>query len=614
MNEENSIIIPDFEKEDYYNTTTPFEWLYQFKDDKFKMAQLLAKIKEKASGVGVKNFVMLYKTYCQTMNAKNNYIHIENSTNFTEQELELNAGDWICEDYGITTTDKYGFEVIACNHPIIPVQRLVNIDTGVEKLKLAYRKGVKWRTTIADKKTLASSTNIVALADVGIAVNSENAKWLIKYLADIENLNYDKIPELNSVSRCGWLEGYDFSPYVDNVVFDGELNFKSAFESIKEQGDYKEWLDLAREVKEDSTIARIMLASSFASVLVDICECLPFFVHLWGGTEAGKTVALMLATSVWANPEMGKFIRTFNSTNVALELSASFVNSLPLVIDELMIKQDKKSFDDIIYQLTEGVGKGRGQKSGGLQRLNTWKNAILTTGEKPISSTNSNGGAVNRIVEIDCKDTKIFKDPHKVVSVVKKNFGTAGKIFADYLKQSEIRAQIKAYQKEKYKEITEQGVTEKQALAGSLILTADYFMDMFLFQDNNTLKISDITQYLLTVDDISQNKKALDFLYDFVAINGSKFIDASFKDNNWINYTATNDVWGQIEQDYIYIIKSKFDQVMSENGFSGEAFLSWANEKGFLKHPNSRRTMSKRIVNRIVRCVAIKTLEVNGDS
>ena len=51
--------------------------------------------------------------------------------------------------------------------------------------------------------------------------------------------------------------------------------------------------------------------------------------------------------------------------------------------------------------LTEGIGKGRGAKTGGLQRIQTWKNCIMTTGEQPITTGASGGGAVNRISEID---------------------------------------------------------------------------------------------------------------------------------------------------------------------------------------------------------------------
>ena len=93
---------------------------------------------------------------------------------------------------------------------------------------------------------------------------------------------------------------------------------------------------------ERNPCARIMLAASFASALVEPCDCLPFFVHLWGGTESGKTVALMLAASVWASPLMGDYIRTFNSTAVAQELTAGFVNSLPLCYDELQIVKKSK--------------------------------------------------------------------------------------------------------------------------------------------------------------------------------------------------------------------------------------------------------------------------------
>ena len=70
----------------------------------------------------------------------------------------------------------------------------------------------------------------------------------------------------------------------------------------------------------------------------------------------------------------------------------------------------------------------------------------------------------------------------------------------------------------------------------------------------------------------------------------------------------SKDVWGQIEEDYIYIVKSKFDQILNDNGFSSEAFLSWAKHKGLLKSEEGRRTIRKRIVNINMRCVGIKNL------
>ena len=101
--------------------------------------------------------------------------------------------------------------------------------------------------------------------------------------------------------------------------------------------------EVTKTVRESASVpARIMLAAGFASVLVEPCGGLPFFVHLWGNTEGGKTVALMLAASIWANPRLGEYVHSFNGTEVTQELSASFVNSMPLILDELQILKEKK--------------------------------------------------------------------------------------------------------------------------------------------------------------------------------------------------------------------------------------------------------------------------------
>ena len=55
-----------------------------------------------------------------------------------------------------------------------------------------------------DKRTLASANSIIAMADMGVAVNSENSKALVRYISDVENINYSLIPERKSVGRLGY--------------------------------------------------------------------------------------------------------------------------------------------------------------------------------------------------------------------------------------------------------------------------------------------------------------------------------------------------------------------------------------------------------------------------
>lgn len=592
------VVLPTWQKEEYVSSQKPYEWLYQFKDNKFLLAQYREKVKMQAGAVGVKNFVALWNAYLQMVTSAQG-LQLDGATEFENQPLELYCGEYQADENGITLIDRYGFEIVVCNHPIMPIQRLTNIDTGEVKIEIAYKMGKAWRTMIIDKGTLASSQKILELARYGIAVDSESAKYLVKYFTEIEHLNYDKIPEISSVGRLGWIEEHGFSPYVGNLKFDGEISFKKMFESVQQKGSYEKWLEIVKKTRQKSVIARIMLASSFASVLVEPFDALPFFVHLWGGTEAGKTVGLMLSASVWANPAMGEYIHTFNATSVGQELSAGFVNSLPLLLDELQIIKEKKDFDNIIYMLSEGIGRSRGAKQGGLQRTNTWRNCIITTGEMPISNSTSGGGAVNRIVEIDCKDEKIFDEPVEVVSGLKCNYGFAGKMFIEKFEDNLDYA--KQIQKEFYKTLSSGESTEKQAMAGSIILTADKLIEEWLFDDGQVLTIDDIKQFLATKQQVSANERALEWIYDFVSVNANKFIQVESLEHQ-------GQIWGAIDDDYIYFNKSVLDSRMKDNGFNATAFLSWAKRCGHIECSEKRATKQKRIkgFSQPVWCVWLK--------
>lgn len=592
------IEIPDFTAEQYYNSSEPYAFLYNFREDKFLLKQLTQQMKARAGGVGVKCFVALFDAYCE-MQAKQQGIVYENSTQFDGQEVELFSGEYICNEFGVSVVDKYGYEQTICRHPIMPVQRLVNIDSGEERLKIAYKKGRAWRSLIAEKSALASSNSILQLAANGVLVNSENAKALSTYLFEIENLNYEEIPEQKSVSRLGWVGEHGFSPYVDELVFDGENNFKHIFNSVKSNGDRQKWIDAMKNLRKEKTAGRIVLAASFASVIIEISGILPFFLHLWGGTESGKSVALMIAASVWACPKMGEYITTFNSTSVGMEMTATFLNSLPMCVDELQIQSSMgvKDFDKIIYQLTEGVGRTRGAKTGGLQKINTWRNCIITNGEQPISNANSGGGAVNRIIEFEC-DQKVYSDLVGICAVIGQNYGFAGREFVEYLQTEGAFDRVNSLQKEYYRELLKSDSTDKQAASASAILAADHLVTELIFKDGNNLTVQDMAKIMTKKADVNVHTRAYDYILELVARNPNKFVA-----NEYGNYQG--EVWGKVEADNIYIIKSVFDREMSLQGFNSTAFLAWAKRSGYLIASKERRTITSRVAGTPTNCVCI---------
>ena len=88
-----------------------------------------------------------------------------NSTNFTGQPTELQCGPWRANDLGVTMQkfDGHGMPVCvsACTHPIMPVKIYKNIDTGKERVMLAYFKYGQWQSVTVNRKACADNKAIV---------------------------------------------------------------------------------------------------------------------------------------------------------------------------------------------------------------------------------------------------------------------------------------------------------------------------------------------------------------------------------------------------------------------------------------------------------------------
>jgi len=514
----------------------------------------------------------------------------ENMTAFSGQPLELKCGDYDCYDDGVTYINREGAPTVVCPHPITVSKRLVNIETGEVKVEVAYRRGKDWRKAVFDKATLSTARGITALSTCGISVTSESAKELVRYLAFIEDENYEDLPEVQTVSRLGWVDGYGFSPYVDGLLYDSAGIYGDAFSAVHQHGSYEKWLELAKAVRAGSSIpCRIILAASFASPLVAKTSALPFILHLWGSVSGiGKSVALILAASVWAYPEIGSYVKTTKSTSVACEQMAAFCGHLPLCMDELQLIQSKKEFDELIYTLCEGVSKNRGAKAGGLQQVQRWRNAILTTGEQPITTSNSKAGAVNRVIEVECSD-KLFPDPREAYQTLVQNYGHAGRMFVEKLSGNDELMEIMKDAQEAFYESLKGKATDKQILTASLILTADFMAELLLFDDGNCLTAEDILPYLTTQREADTNRRAYDWVCDWIASNPNRFAPDSLGQ-------YAGECWGKVEEDgtKAYIIKSVFDRVMTDAGFSPASFLSWAKKSGQIECSKSEKRLTVR--------------------
>lgn len=520
---------------------------------------------------------------------------LDNYTNFSGEYDNMYCGGWIANDTGIYAQTSGGIEEVACYHPILPVERLKNMETGEEQIRLAYKRNGRWNEIVVPKTMITSANKIVALSGRGIAVTSENAKLLVKYLADVENGNDDYIDVQYSTSKLGWI-GEEFIPYDTNIIFDGDTRFKQAFESVTQHGNFEFWLNHVKALRASGRIeVKFLLAASFASVLVNVLGGLPFFVDLWGETEGGKTVSLMVAASVWANPDESRYIGDFKTTDVALEAKADMLNHLPMFLDDTskVSARIRDNFEGIVYDLCSGKGKSRSNKDLGINRENRWRNVMICNGERPLSSYVSQGGAINRILEVECEE-KVYHDPQETASIVKRNYGFAGKRFVDIVRDigsEKIREIQLAFQRELFN--TDK--MQKQSISLSIVLTADKIATDHIFKDQQYISIEDAKKVLIDRNELSDNERCYHFIQDKVAMNHQRF-----------DIDTKCEKWGIIDNGYAIFYNSAFDQICRDGGFSKKSFLSWADKKCLLQTQAGQQTKVKKINGAPARCVWLK--------
>lgn len=520
---------------------------------------------------------------------------LDNYTNFSGKYDNMFCGGWIANDTGIYAQTSGGIEEVACYHPILPVERLKNLETGEEQIKLAYKRNGRWNEIVVPKIMITSASKIVALSGRGIAVTSENAKLLVKYLADVENGNDDYIDVQYSTSKLGWIDD-EFIPYDTDIVFDGDSRFKQTFESVSERGNYEIWLNHVRELRKSGRIeVKFLLAASFASVLVYLLGGLPFFVDLWGETEGGKTVSLMVAASVWANPDESRYIGDFKTTDVALEAKADMLNHLPMFLDDTSktSARIRDNFEGIVYDLCSGKGKSRSNKDLGINRENRWRNVMICNGERPLSSYVNQGGAINRILEVECGE-KVYENPQRTADIVKKNYGFAGKRFIEIIRNLGVD-HIQEIQAEFQKKLFDTDKMQKQSLSLAIVLTADKIATEYIFEDGQYISIEDAKKVLIDRNELSDNERCYHFIQDKVAMNNQRFD------------TVTNcEKWGVIDSGYAIFYNSAFDQICRDGGFSKKSFLSWADKKCLIQTQGGQQTKVKKINGTAARCVWLK--------
>lgn len=583
-----------------------YEELYQIKDGierTNKKNEILMKAKEFRITKYVEDKMKMWVAELRRRSAEQQKMRLFHKvTNFfddgtnnpkPDEYFDLDCGTWIADENGIYSSDSEKLGQVACRHPIFPLKVLKNLETGEEQITLAYKIRGTWFEHTVPRVMVSKANSIIELARYGVSVNSENAKYLVSYLSDVQDFNEDLIKLKESTSKLGWtIKGNLFIPYDKEVEFDGETRFLQLFGSVSEAGSFDSWLDIAKSVRANKAIEpRIALAASFASTLIKPLGILPFIVDEYGETEGGKTVCLMLATSVWADPGESRYMGDFKTTDVALEIRCDLLNSLPLILDDTSKATAKirENFESIVYDLCSGKGKSRSNKELGANRECNWQNITICNGERPLSGYVEQGGAINRILEVRCGDT-IFSNPRKVAETVKLNYGFAGRLFVEHIKEMDPRA-IKKLHKHYEEELTNQETMQKQVSALACILTADAIATDCIFNDGHALSSDEVADILIDRNRVSEGARCYEFILDELEIHEQYFLGTIARGN------FNGDVWGEIKESegIVNFIPQAFHNLLKNNGFYPDQFFPWARNRGLIETDNDKKRNTKTV-------------------
>jgi putative DNA primase/helicase len=162
--------------------------------------------------------------------------------------------------------------------------------------------------------------------------------------------------------------------------------------SCAQAGTLADWQDrVAKYVVGNSRLA-LFMSAAFAGPLLEIIAEPSGGLHLHGKSQTGKSTAGFAAASVWGKgaPRDGA-VHQWRTTGNGLEGIASRCCDGCLVLDEIS-QSDAREAGDSIYQLANGQGKQRADRSGGARPRASWRIMFLSTGEVTLAQRMAEAG------------------------------------------------------------------------------------------------------------------------------------------------------------------------------------------------------------------------------
>lgn len=306
-----------------------------------------------------------------------------------------------------------GIYIWLVNHrELITSQTIIINGIGYDNLEsrlyvhLQYGRNGEFKSQIYRKLQIASSGELLKLADDGLDVNSGNSNKLVRYLAEFYNENEDLFPRIQIVSQLGWsnevfnLPNNAISRNGTESVFFFENEIRKS--GYLKRGSLEGWLQTIRRLKglKDYNFTIFLLYAGFAGAILKKIGGKTTIFHDYGDTSIGKTTVMMIGASIYGRPATDGIMQRWYATKNFIARVLEQLNNVPLFLDELSVVRDA-DVQDLAYIVESQKAKGKASSTNPLKTVpqRNWCTIIFSTGEPSILSDHSLGGAAVRVIE-----------------------------------------------------------------------------------------------------------------------------------------------------------------------------------------------------------------------
>ena len=483
-----------------------------------------------------------------------------------------------------------------CWTPML-ITKILTSTVGDVKVEIAFRRNGRWRTVKYPRAVLMVGRSITSLAEYGADASSENASALVKYLSALEQYNLGLIPQVKRAGQYGWHSSHAdstgggsqtarakdvFVPFDDGEY---ELDVDPAMEGMAvvgvSKGSFAVWRDAMAPQREHS-LFRFLLASGFAPPLLKILGQRIFMDYNWGDSRGGKTVTTLCGLSPWGDPHA--MVMSFNSTMVGIERTVGFFKDLPLGLNERQLAGTKQEYlEKIVYMLSEGKGKSRGAKNGGLQQQAEWRTVILANGEVELIGSASATGVSTRVLELYGRPFEDEDAAREMYDVLAQNYGHAGPMFiAELMKTNWDNLRVTYGRMQKDLALDCPAGSRSRVSSVAVVAVADMLAGVWIFGEgieDAYLGAVGMAREIMgaqsTAEEDDANVKAHRYLVDWILSNWDQFTDSHHAQR-----------YGRLEElhsEYMLIFPTVMRKALEDAGYSYGKTMRYLVEEGLVK-------------------------------